>query len=147
MKTWKRISYKIARALGLYGTLDSERALREKNAEILRLKHELEHAHGFPVAPRTDFAQVEIIAPTPSQIASYEPPAPTTDGKIQAEGIRSRAATRQLQEIPTHKLQEQPKGALWAYYRKMPPEESITHVLEKMPPDLEALFENNNWLK
>ncbi|SRR6266576_3122110 len=41
---WQRLINKIARKLKSFGTLDSERALRKKNAEILHLKQELEQA-------------------------------------------------------------------------------------------------------
>ncbi len=42
---WQRLINKIARKLKLYGTLDSERALRKKNSEISHLKQELAQAH------------------------------------------------------------------------------------------------------
>ena len=148
MKTWNKLKRRMLRKLKL---MLNERQLRAmmrlgRTIERKKIKQEQE-AHGFPVAPRQPgFTQVEIIAPPPQPhtIASYEPPAPTTDGKIQAQGIRKRATTRKLQQ---QTLQEQKSGKLWQYYRKMPQEESITGMLEKMPPDLEALFEHNNWIK
>src|SRR6266702_1933425 len=42
---WQRLIHKIARKLKLYGTLDSEKALRKKNSEISHLKQELAQAH------------------------------------------------------------------------------------------------------
>ncbi len=42
---WQRLINKIARKLKLYGTLDSEKALRAKNSEISHLKQELAQAH------------------------------------------------------------------------------------------------------
>ena len=140
MKTWNKIKMRARRMLRWFKP--NERQMRA----MYRLGRITGKREAEQERTQQGFPQVEIKLPptqTPT-IASYEPPAPTTDGKIQAQGIRKRATTRKLQQ---QTLQEQKSGKLWQYYRKMPQEESITGMLEKMPPDLEALFENNNWLK
>ena len=123
---WQATLHKIARKLGLYGTLDSDRAIRALKVENLDLKQQLAQHRGF--------AKVEIYAPPPT-IASYEPPDPTTYGKVAVQGIRSRAMTRQLREHPgkltrhEHRMDEQKKHVT----RKL---DVPTEVLESMPPHL-----------
>lgn len=145
MKTWNKIKMRARRILRWFKPSERQlRAMYRLGRITGKREAEHEHAHGFPVAPRKDFAQVEIIAPPPP-IASYEPPAPTTDGKIQAEGIRQRALTRQLQRHP---------GVLMHHHDEMLKKRRITQkldptttiILDNMPRNLMSLFENDKWL-
>jgi hypothetical protein len=90
----KRWLIKLLRKFGFYGTLDTEKALREKNRKILELEHEVERLRGYVIIEIDPAMKAQAQA----QIGTYEPPERTT-GPVQ--GIRKRAMTRQLTENHT----------------------------------------------
>jgi predicted NodU family carbamoyl transferase len=97
---WQRIVHKIAKKIGLYGTLDSEKALREKNHKIHLLEQQVEQ-----LTQQVGFAQKAIAETTVKRHAivyvdrtvqgAYDQPSPNTDPALQR---RLQAQKRKLQE-------------------------------------------------
>lgn len=89
MKTlWEQLVHKIAKKIGLYGTLKSEQALREKNHKIYELEQHVEQ-----LEQQVGFAQRAIAETTLKRHAvvyidrtvqgAYDQPSPVTDPELQ----------------------------------------------------------------
>jgi hypothetical protein len=102
MKTlWNQLLHKLARKLKLYGTLDSEKALREKNRKIHLLEQQVEQLEqqvGFTrqaLAETTVKRHAVVYIDRTVQQGSYDQPSPHTDPELQR---RLEAYRRRMQE-------------------------------------------------